>query len=101
MLPDEIVESQRASTSLDGVTKDALLEVASFVASSISAALGGPPSKLEVRSASCQGLRAGAAPALTQEAGGDFWIARARIQVHTFPASEFVWMFPSVVDDAL
>ncbi len=101
MLPDEVVESQRASANVDGVTKDALLEVASFIASSLMTGLGGSASKIEVRSASCQGVRAGSLPALTQEPGGEWWVARASVQIHSFPASEFVWMFPSVVDDAL
>jgi hypothetical protein len=102
MLPDDVVEAQRSLSTVDAITKDALLEVASFVAGSLASALGGAaPATLEIRSASCQGLRPGALPALTHEAGSEWWIARAQIQIHAFAPADVVLLLPSLVDDAL
>lgn len=102
MLPNDVVEAQRSLSTVDAVTKDALLEVASFVAGSVGNALaGGGPSSVEVRSASCQGLRPGALPALAHEPGNDWWIARANIKVHTFAAADVLLQLPSLVDAVL
>ncbi len=102
MLPNDVVEAQRALSTVDAATKDALLEVASFVAGSLGNALAGQgPSGIDVRPASCQGLRPGAVPALAHEPGSEWWIARANIKVHTFAAADVLLLLPSLVDPAL
>lgn len=102
MLPDDVVEAQRSLSTVDAGTKDALLEVASFIAGSLASALGGGAHPaLEVRSASCQGLRPDALPALAHEAGNEWWIARVKMQIHTFPPADVVLLLPSLVDAAL
>jgi hypothetical protein len=102
MLPDDVVAAQRSLATVDAATKDALLEVASFVAGSLGSSLAGEgPAGIEVRSASCQGLRPDAVPALAHEPGNEWWIARAKIQVHTFAAADVWLLLPSLVDAAL
>lgn len=97
MLADTAVGAQRASGALDDATKEGMLEVASFVASSIQAALHGQGcSGFRVVSASCQGVRPDVRPVLPMHADSELWIARARIQIHTWPASDVLLMLPPI-----
>lgn len=100
MHSDEAVAQQRASTSVDAATKEALLEVASFVAGSLNTALlGSGVAGIQVSSASCQGVRPDALPVLVGDPGSGLWIARAKMQIHTYGASDVLLMMPCITDE--
>src|SRR5690348_10974934 len=64
MLPEEGVQQKRAQTTLDNVTKEALLEIGNFIAGAADAALRSLGlAEVRVRSESCQGVKPGLRPA--------------------------------------
>ncbi|MFT5049444.1 MAG: hypothetical protein ACI8QZ_000837 [Chlamydiales bacterium] len=97
MAEDEEVEEQRARQTLDRGAKDAMLELAKFIASAAGSALGELPSaEFEVESDGCQGVRAGVRPALKYNEGDTLIVGRVRAAIHDFPEFEALLILPEL-----
>jgi len=97
MVGDEEVEGNRALTTLDRGTKDALLELSNFIASAVESALGELELQgVEVRSGGCQGVRADVRPALSYVEGEALVVGRARMRVHRYPEFEGLLLVPEM-----
>jgi hypothetical protein len=97
MTPDEGVKARRGASTLDGPTKDAMMEVGNFIGGAFDAAvrdLG--VGQVKVRSEGCQGVRANVRPAFRHEDGEALVVARAQWRIHTWPPFEAVLMLPPV-----
>ena len=80
--PDAFSRSRRGRTRLDAATKDAISELADFVAGSTQGALCALGSRARVRSDGCQGVREGGRPILGERAGGPLLVGRGRARLH-------------------
>jgi len=97
MMPDDAVKAHREQTTLDGSTKDALLEVGNFVGGASDAVLRGhQPVGYAVRFEGCQGVRADVRPALEYEEGDPLVIVRAKTRIHDLPAFELIMILPEL-----
>ena len=95
MLSDEAVQQKRAETTLDGPTKDALLEIGNFVGGAAEAALRSLGlEEARVRSESCQGVKADLRPAFAYKEGTPLLVGRTRAQLGAGPAFELILMLP-------
>ncbi len=97
MTPDEGVKARRGATTLDGPTKDAMMEVGNFIGGAFDAAvrdLG--VGQVKVRSEGCQGVRANTRPAFRHEEGEPLVVARAQWRIHNWPPFEALLMLPPV-----
>lgn len=92
MVDDDIVERSRASTELDLTTKEALLELGTFIAAAADSAV---PRGHAVTAAGCQGVRAGVRPRLRYEEGRELIVARAQVAIHTFAPCEVLLVLPA------
>lgn len=95
MMPEETVKSNRTQSSLDRTLKDAMVEIGNLIGGAADGVLrdvsGGA---LSVRSHGCQGIRAGQNPSFAYVEGADLLCARAKAQLHTYPAFEMVLQIP-------
>jgi hypothetical protein len=93
MKEDDEVRSERARASLDGPTKEALLELAKVLASACHAVLGRvlPAS---TRSGGCQGVRANVRPALAYREGDRLLVARVQARLAEFEPFELILVLP-------
>jgi hypothetical protein len=99
MVPDDAVKAKRSLQTLDASLKDALLEVGNFVGGATDAALRGLGiAGIQVRSESCQGVRAGVRPAFAYRDGDELVVGRAQVRVHDWPAFEAVLLLPAFTD---
>jgi hypothetical protein len=97
MLPEEGVQSKRAQSTLDNVTKEALLEIGNFIGGAADAALRSLGlEQLRVRSESCQGVKSGARPAFAHAEGATLVVGRAQAQLGKWPASEWILQLPDL-----
>ena len=94
MLDDSEVTGHRAASELDESTKDALVELASFVATAVDESIRIHHPDVAVRSRGCQGVRADVRPAFPYEEGSELLVGRARASVHEFPEFELILMMP-------
>ena len=102
MLPEENVPAKRAQTTLDGVTKEALLELGNFVGGAADAALHGLGlDPIRVRSESCQGVKPGVRPAFVHAEGEPLVVGRAQAQLGPWPACEWILQLPELAPQAL
>lgn len=98
MVPDDVLAESRGLQSLDGPTKDAMLEVGNFVTGAAEAALqavghGDVQGIFE----GCQGVRADVRPALIYNEGEPLVFARASARLAGFEPSEVLLMLPAGV----
>lgn len=97
MLPAEAVAARRAQTQLDQATKDAMLEIGSFIGGAADGALRAHfPQGLSVRSLGCQGLRAGQPPAFPYQAGQELIEGRGSASLGEGAAFELVLILPVI-----
>ena len=97
MASDEGVKAKRASTSLDGVTKDALLEVGNFVAGAADAALRSlGRGDTKVVPEGCQGVKPDVRPAFLYHEGDFLLHGRARARLHDYPDFELIVSLPDL-----
>lgn len=95
MVPDEAVAEQRLRMDLDASLKDAILEIGNFIASSVDGALREHyEGAVEVRPASCQGVRPGIRPAFPYEDGETLLLAKAQVSIHEYEPFELLLMLP-------
>lgn len=95
MVPDDGVASKRPEMKLDVTTKDAMMEVANFIAGAADNALREAfQLKVKVRSEGCQGVRPDVRPALVYEEGTELIVGRARAQIHEYPGFELLLLLP-------
>jgi hypothetical protein len=95
MMSDESVAEERPRTELDGPFKEALLEVAKFLASACDAVLRPMlAARCTARSGGCQGVRADVRPALSYREGDELVVVTARARVHEFEPFELILMLP-------
>ena len=95
MLPADAVAAKRSLSNLDQATKDAMLEIASFVGGATDGALRMHfPRGLSVRSHGCQGLRAGQSPAFPYNPGDELIEGRAQVRIGDFPPFELLLILP-------
>jgi chemotaxis protein CheY-P-specific phosphatase CheC len=98
IVPDDSVVEQRLRRDLDASLKDALLEIGNFIASSVDEALREHcDGAVEVRSASCQGVRPGIRPAFPYEDGEALLLAKAQVSIHEFEPFELLLMLPEPI----
>ena len=97
MLSEEAVQAKRAQTTLDSVTKEALLEIGNFVGGAADSALRSLGlEEVRVRSESCQGVKPGARPAFVHAEGASLLVGRAQAQLGLWPASEWILQLPDL-----
>ncbi len=97
MVPDDAVKSKRSLQSLDSGTKDAMLEVCSFIGGATDAALRATGlSDVKVGTESCQGVKTDVRPALLYMEGDDLIVGRARSKLHDFPEFEMILVLPNL-----
>jgi len=97
MADDDEVEQQRSQQTLDRGAKDAMLELAKFVASAVGSALNELPSvEFEVVSEGCQGVRAGVRPALRYSEGDTMIVGRFQASIAEFPDFEALLILPEL-----
>ncbi len=89
------VKLKRAEPGLDQATKDAMLEIGSFIGGAADGALRPRfPRGLSVRSGGCQGLRADQPPGFPHPAGQDLIVGRAQACIAEFPSFELLLLMP-------
>lgn len=99
MMPDDGVTKRRGDTNLDEAMKDAMLEVANFVAGAADAAVREALSvPVKVRSEGCQGVRADVRPALVYDEGAPLVVARAKARIHKYDEFTLLAIVPPVGD---
>jgi hypothetical protein len=97
MLPEESVQAKRAQTTLDSVSKEALLEIGNFIGGAADAALRSLGlEQLRVRSESCQGVKPGVRPAFAHAEGATLIVGRAQAQLGQWPSSEWILQLPDL-----
>lgn len=102
MLPEETVQAKRAQTTLDNVTKEALLEIGNFVGGAADAALRSLGlEQIRVRSESCQGVKPGVRPAFVHAEGEALLVGRTQAQLGGWPASEWILQLPDLAPQPL
>lgn len=95
MVPEDVLVSSRARTSLDDTTKDAMLEVGNFITGATECALRALGiDAVKVTFEGCQGVRADVRPALTYREGDPLLVGRAQLTLAEFPADEVLLMVP-------
>jgi hypothetical protein len=95
MVADDGVSARRNDAALDKTTKDAILEVGNFIGGAADAALRDTEFRhYSARADGCQGVKDGDLPVFRFVPGSELVVARAKLQVHQFPASELLLMLP-------
>lgn len=97
MAPEDVVRARRSLEQLDRALKESLLELCSFVATAVDAAVrahsGGA---WGVQPDGCQGVAAGAKPVFAYQAGEALIVLRARARLHSFPPFELLAALPEL-----
>ncbi|MEZ5974800.1 MAG: hypothetical protein R3F33_09285 [Planctomycetota bacterium] len=91
--PDVIAESRKLDT-LDPTSKDAMLEVGSFVGGATDAAFRALDLPSKVSFEGCQGVRADVRPALIYHEGEALLTARATVRLGEFGESTYLLLIP-------
>ncbi len=91
MVDDDIVERSRDSTELDLTTKEALLEIGTFLAAAVDSAV---PGGFAVIPEGCQGARPGVRPRLDYREGQELIVGRARLAIHHYAPCEALLVLP-------
>jgi chemotaxis protein CheY-P-specific phosphatase CheC len=95
MTPEGEVEERRADTELGLETKDALLEIGSFMASAADSALRKKfPSGLNVHAEGCQGVAAERVPSLVHQPGSELVVGTATCELPPWPGFTLRLVFP-------
>ena len=95
MMSEDAVAAWREETMLETPLKNAMLEIGDMIASATaSALLELDLARWSVRSAGCQGVRAGIRPALPYVEGSELVVGRVAARVGPFPAGELVLVLP-------
>jgi hypothetical protein len=95
MVQDDGVKSHRMLSSLDMLTKDAMLEVGNFIGGAFDAIVRAQGENgASAKSEGCQGVRANVRPALEYKEGEELVIGHAQAQIHSFPAFEMIAIVP-------
>ena len=97
LVPDASVEARRDDQSIDGTTKDAILEIGNFIGSATHAAIKAYGiDDCVVRSDGCQGVRSDVRPAFDYTEGDVLIVGRARAVLHNHPEFELIMMLPDI-----
>ena len=97
MVPDDGIKTHRNQKSLDGGTKDAMLEVGNFIGGASDAVVRGLYSEgFSVRFEGCQGVRANVRPALEYADGDPLVIAKSKAKIHDLPTFDLIMILPSL-----
>jgi hypothetical protein len=94
MLPEEVVREHRRRSLPDEVSKEAMLELCTHVATAVEAELRARGRAVTVRSAGCQGVRAGVRPALVYVEGAELLVGRAVLRFMAFEPFRALLMVP-------
>lgn len=96
LIPDEEVAERREWNDLDDATKEALLELGSFIGGATDGALREAlGEEIDVRTEGCQGVRAGRPPAIEHGADDEWIVGRAVAHVDPHPQFEMVLEMPA------
>lgn len=96
-LSSEVVASRRDERELDRATKDAILEIGSWIGAAADGALRAVfEGRVTARFSACQGVKAGTAPAFERTPGVDLLVARALARLHGYPSFEIPVMLPAI-----
>lgn len=96
LIPDEEVEQRRTWEQLDDATKEALLELGSFIGGATDGALREALGEdVDVRTEGCQGVRAGRPPAVEHRADEEWIIGRALAHIDPYPQFEMLLEMPA------
>ena len=97
MMSEHQIDEVRVRKVPDRATKDAMVELGSFVAGAIEDELTditGTP--VRVTAIGCQGVREGIRPALEYSDGDELWIIRAHCSIGDWDAADWVLMLPQL-----
>jgi hypothetical protein len=93
-MPEEVVTSRRAESSLDGELKEGIREIGNLLGGAVDAAVRDRAKGVSVRVDGCQGVAAGAKPAFLHRIGDELLIGRVKAQIHKFPVADWIVMLP-------
>ena len=97
MMAEPQVDELRKLESPDRATKDAMIELGSFIAGAIHDQLADSLTEtVLVTPAGCQGVRADVRPALDYTDGADLWVAQANCNIGNWTASDWILMLPDL-----
>ncbi len=97
MLAEPQVDELRKLESPDRATKDAMIELGSFIGGAIHDQLADSLTEtVLVAPAGCQGVRAGVRPALEYTDGTDLWVTQANCNIENWTASDWILMLPDL-----
>ena len=100
MVPGDVVKSNRSLKTLDGTTKDAMLEVGNFICGATDSALRAlGMDDVKVSFEGCQGVKANVRPALIYREGDLLVVGRAGIALAEFPEDTMLLMVPATALD--
>jgi len=95
MISEDVVATRREEPMLDAALKNAMLEIGSMIASATSSALAElGPERWSVRSAGCQGVRAGVRPAFPYLEGSELVVGRSAARFEPFPDCDLILILP-------
>lgn len=96
MVPADVLRSNRAKTTLDGATKDAMLEVGNFICGATDAALRALGlDEVKVSFEGCQGVKTNVRPALVYREGDPLVVGRAQLALAEFPEDTTLLLVPA------
>lgn len=95
MASEEEIRAARALAEPDPATKDALLEIDNFLASSFDAAARDLDDAVSVQPAGCQGVRDSVRPAFRYEEGEELLLARSKVGFGASTPFELLLMLPA------
>ncbi len=96
MVPTEIVKTNRDQKTLDGTTKDAMLEVGNFISGASDSALRALGMEdTRVCFEGCQGVEPDGRPALVYREGDELVIGRAVVELADFPKDTMLLLLPA------
>lgn len=98
MVPTDVVRSSRSLETLDGTTKDAMLEVGNFICGATDSALRAlGMDDVKVCFEGCQGVRADVRPALVYREGDALVVGRAQAALADFSEDTMILIVPARV----
>lgn len=102
MVPEEVVRTNRTTTTLDRTTKDAMLEVGNFICGATDSALRAlGMNNIRVSFEGCQGVKPDVRPVLLYTEGEPLIVGRAEAALADYPTDTMVLMIPvQTINDA-
>ncbi len=98
MVPADVVKSNRSLKTLDGTTKDAMLEVGNFICGATDSALRAlGVAGVKVAFEGCQGVKSNVRPALVYREGDELIVGHAEIALADFTVDTMILIVPARV----